>query len=93
MIDEHSREDELIVQIIGLKGKIEKFQKEKNKLIEEFQKEFDRFHALLIRIRESHSSQRLRGIIPEIACILEEEINAYKRGGYKRLKWEEKKND
>ncbi len=36
MIDEHSREDELIVQIIGLKGKIEQLQKEKKHHIEEF---------------------------------------------------------
>jgi len=32
MIDEHSREDELEIQIIGLQGKIEKLQKEIEKL-------------------------------------------------------------
>ncbi|KKM74176.1 hypothetical protein LCGC14_1402920 [marine sediment metagenome] len=41
MIDEHSREDELIIQIIGLKGKIEKLQEEKKKYIEEFQSDFE----------------------------------------------------
>ena len=35
MIDEHSKEDELVVQIIGLQGKIERIEKEKKKLIEE----------------------------------------------------------
>ena len=44
MIDEHSREDELIVQIIGLKGKIEKLQEEKKKHIEEFIEDFHEIH-------------------------------------------------
>lgn len=36
MIDEHSREDELMVQIIGLQGKIERLKKEKQEQIGEF---------------------------------------------------------
>ncbi len=36
MIDEHSREDELIVQIIGLQGKIERLEKEKQDRIADF---------------------------------------------------------
>ena len=36
MIDEHSREDELMVQIIGLQGKIERLKKEKEENVAEF---------------------------------------------------------
>lgn len=49
MKQEHTREDELEIQIIGLQGKIESLKKEKQELIEkfiEFLNEFNDNHFL-----------------------------------------------
>lgn len=89
MINTHSREDELNVQIIGLQGIIEKLKQQIENDKKEFLNEFSQFHNLLKRIRESRSSGKIRGIIPEVACILEEEIHSYGKEGYKRKKWEQ----
>ena len=43
MIDEHSREDELIVQIIGLQGKIERLKKERQDDVVEFLEDIERY--------------------------------------------------
>ena len=43
MIEEHSREDELIVQMIGLQGTIDKLKREKQELISEFVEGLEEF--------------------------------------------------
>lgn len=42
MIDEHTREDELEILIIGLQGEIDKLKKEKQEIIEKFIKKLEK---------------------------------------------------
>ena len=80
---EHSREDELNIIIIGLQGKIEK-------LISEFMKEFDEFVKVLENMKEARDKNIIRGVIPKIACLFEENLRAYGKDGYKRNRWRNK---
>ncbi|KKL95806.1 hypothetical protein LCGC14_1850960 [marine sediment metagenome] len=81
MIDEHSREDELIVQIIGLKGKIEKLQEEKKKIIEEFQIQIKYWRKMIHFYRDKGYPDEWKDNITKIRDDMNKELK----------KWEERK--